>query len=88
MAEETDPSAYFPTVFPPHLRHFTGNNLEGAQDARGSLRRGLNQSKDPNQKKALEVYVSFFYLYAKIPLCFSYLIRVGYLFFSILTLKN
>lgn len=56
---------------------------------KGFSRRGLNQSKDPNQKKALEVYVSlsFSYLYAKIPLCFSYLIRVGY-FFSILTLKN
>lgn len=70
MAEETGLSAYFPTVPPPHPRHFTSGKLEGAQDASDSLRRGLNQSKDPNQKKALEVYVSlsFSYLYAKIPL--------------------
>ena len=61
VAEEPDPSASFPAVPPLYARPFTGSRPEGAQAVKGSLRRGPNQSTDPTQRKALELYGSLIF---------------------------
>lgn len=62
-----------------------GSQSEGAQDAKGSLKRGPHQSKDSQPKESTGSLCSFIFFLSfisgQLPSCFSYFISGGYFFF-------